>query len=610
MGCKSMVSRASVAVLGTSDLDQIFAYGTIRMTIIRDRRLGGLNLMFKTGIFIYIMLQLWWEGSYLEQLPVRGSGRFALHQPTSNCSFSERQDPEEAPYCIACDVADASTDLDCYDNFPNVTALDYCNQSTLYFKHEKKMCRFEEAAASSAIFQSSILIATQGIELAQQKNCSANPLDPHYDGGICNRVYVTTNSDTFYFAFIDSFSVSIYHSLEYPEQVTNHEMVGAIYVKEDPFNKTNSDILCASIKDATVSFPHGKPTNSSPCWIPPLRSNDGSDVFELNTILKAASTKLDHDTVAANQTVRVVGTTLIVGIEYENWAPWEIMTRMAHPRYKYTITSLYNNSFRNTEAIYDVYPESRTLMLRSGVRLVVVQSGELRNFSFANLLITLATSLTLLAITTTIVDVVSTTIMTDSTLYKDYKNQHTPDISDVREGKACATCASETYQVHSTREVPGYCGICEGDFVPGTVLWKCVKCNHLRCKNCLAKSTNNKPAGISLVGLSLEVYDKGNKGYLSYDEYVSMMLDCGQQRGGTLTGDDDWRLEVIDRASYTQNYFPDHTRSLTESERAAWRSRLLRKKYSLTDDTMVPQLNACPSETESIPLITNGYRGL
>eukprot|EP01061_Rhynchopus_euleeides_P014430 TRINITY_DN25009_c0_g1_i1.p1 TRINITY_DN25009_c0_g1~~TRINITY_DN25009_c0_g1_i1.p1 ORF type:complete len:542 (+),score=139.88 TRINITY_DN25009_c0_g1_i1:574-2199(+) len=493
MGVRSCISRASRTVLGSDDLDELFAYSTIRMTVIRDRRLGLLNLFFKGAIVVYVVMQLWWQGSYLEELAVRGSGRFALHQPTSNCTWDERQAPSTSPYCATCDVTDTQSSH-CFDVFPNVTDLPYCTQSELFFKKDKKLCRFEEAAASSTVFQSSLLAATQGTELKQKKVCSANPSDPLYNDGVCNRVYETIDNDVFFFAFIDNFTVSVYHSLQYPQQVTNEEMEGALLVKEDPFNKTNSDIICADDPDATDRFPGGHPTNVSPCWIRPDRSEDGSDLFQLNTFLKAAATKLDHDTIGPNITVRTMGTTLIVGVEYENWAPWEVMTKQAPARYKYFITPMYNNSFQNTEAIYDQYPDTRTLLLRNGVRLVAVQSGMLRNFSFANLLITLATSLTLLAITTTIVDLISTSVMTDSNLYKDYKVQYTPDVSDVRAGLACATCASETYRIITTKENPGYCGICEGDFVENTVMYRCVKCDHLRCKACLPRSTSNKPA--------------------------------------------------------------------------------------------------------------------
>ena len=580
MGINSAWDKYAPKLFGTSDLDIVFSYATARFMIIKDRRLGFLNLICKVGIVIYVVLQLWMEGSYLFDQTIRGSGRFTLSQPTSNCTHAQREDPTVSPYCIPCHTPDPPAGTECYDAFPNVTSLAYCRQSELPYKKVKKMCRFEESAATAMVFQSSLLVSTKGVELQQTKTCSANPQDPLYKDGVCDKVYNTTSRDTFYYADIRNFSVNIYHSLEFPERVTNRDIDGALYVGVDPWKKKNSDAVCARNPDAMSSFPNGYLTDISPCYIPPVKAADGSDQYVLNEILAAGQVSLDHDTIGPNKTVRSVGTTIIFGVEYLNWKKWEVMTRHTRPRYVYHITPLYNNTFESTEAIYDEYPKTRTLLLRSGVRIVAVQSGSLRSFAFSQLLITLATSLTLLAITTTIVDIISTNLMSNSQLYKDYKFQETPDMSDVRSGSCCATCGNETYRIRTTLDAPGYCGICEGEFVTGTVMYRCVRCAHERCSNCLCGSTINKPASINIVALALELYDQNHKGYLSYDEYVQMQLECGMDTEGSSAV---YSCEVMDRAKYEASCFPDYIRHASPDVKKHWRSRLMRKRHSIVE---------------------------
>ena len=582
----SLWKTAARKLFGSDDLDDIFAYKTVRMVIIRDRRLGLLSTLCMFGIVVFVVLQLAMNGTYLTVTPVSGTSRYLLVQPTSTCTFKEREEGKTG--CTECDPNQDN----CYDKFPRVQNLPYCNQSTLPFQRTRVMCRFQESAAVQAVFQSSMLVATMGQEINQTKECSADPdAGGLYHNGTCDRVYKKNEqgSDIFFFADVEKFTIGIFHSLASPVVRSGTQMTGGLHI-------TRSNRLCTYENGAIDNFPYGKPTDSAPCWITPNKTQEGIDEFTLEILLEAAGINLDDDSYAgSNTTLREDGTSIAVNIKYSNWNNWQVVGfTYVEPRYEYEVVSLKNNSFHHTEAIYDNYPSTRTLLKRWGIRFVSVQSGNLREFSIMEFLITLTTSLTLVTVTTVVVDIIATSVMTDSSLYKDYKMCVTPDISEVRDGRRCATCNNELHDVYSDEAHGGYCGICEGDFVTGTRLFRCIRCGHDRCEDCLLCSTTNKPPATNIASTILDLYDTEKKGSLSYDQFIRFVLDVAGSGA-----------QIPTRVEYNSSYLSNYLRELTSEERDKARSILNKKRLlrmgslNIHEDDMLT-LDKFETETDTL----------
>ena len=104
--------------------------------------------------------------------------------------------------------------------------------------------------------------------------------------------------------------------------------------------------------------------------------------------------------------------------------------------YQYTPYLLTTTSFKLYEEIPTGpplnYRLNRTLLNKHGVKIDLVQSGSLASFSFPALLVSLTTSLTLLAVATVIVDYVALYLMPDKIKYSGSKYEWTEDFSDMR----------------------------------------------------------------------------------------------------------------------------------------------------------------------------------
>ena len=92
-------------------------------------------------------------------------------------------------------------------------------------------------------------------------------------------------------------------------------------------------------------------------------------------------------------------------------------------------------SAKDIETIYTKYPNSRIVQNRHGIRVVVVQTGQLAVNNIQAFLLTLTASLTLLAISNTVVDSLAIYVLPQKQLYKMFKYKITPDFSDYMDVK-------------------------------------------------------------------------------------------------------------------------------------------------------------------------------
>ena len=89
--------------------------------------------------------------------------------------------------------------------------------------------------------------------------------------------------------------------------------------------------------------------------------------------------------------------------------------------YTYHVSLVDGTKSKVQQELFFEYPEKRISRDRHGVQVVVLQTGELGTFNFSIALINLTTSLALLAMSTTIVDLLAIRVMPRKAEYRSTK---------------------------------------------------------------------------------------------------------------------------------------------------------------------------------------------
>ena len=421
------------------DFDYVFAYPSVKMVAIQDARLGVLKYLLITLIVLYVaIVQLWKDGGYLETEKVSGVARFTLQQPTvDDCS---------------------PTSSGCKNKFTPLPALSYCDQATTldYETGTKYPCRYYDNIGLQTIFDTSIFVATRITERRESLVCDSPDSDSTSDLGwnTCPHIYnltAGTSELTYYPADAESFSVLFDASVMATELDLKGESAnenGLLYVE-------SNDSLCKANPTSTNAFFDGDLTNHAPCFIKPNRTSGNLDYFLLEVLMQAAGSSLDAVSSSGN-TYRYDGVTLVVEVEYSNIRSWSGLSGAI--TYQYTPYLLSATSYKLYDVIWEGdpttaggYRQNRTLLNKHGVKVDLVQSGNLAAFSFSVLLVSLTTSLTLLAVATVITDYVALYLMPDRVKYDAAKYEWTEDFSDIRDKEEKAERAAKRMYRKQTR---------------------------------------------------------------------------------------------------------------------------------------------------------------
>jgi hypothetical protein len=399
------------------DIDYVLAYPTVKMVNIQDARLGLFKIVLLLLIAIYIgVIQLWRDGGYLDTEKVSGVSRFTLQQPTKDSISGSTCDPS----------ADG-----CKNAFSDPSTLAYCEQSALPYAGQKYPCQFYENVGVQQMFESSLIVDTRITSRKEELVCQAS------SGTTCPFIYNTSSPEiTNYVADIEAFTVLFDTSVACTSlDITGQssEMEGWLFVK-------SNDAFCKSYEQAKTTWGGDETATSAPCYVQPNRTSANLDFFELETLLQAADTSLDAETSSGSgETFREAGVTLIMQIEYSNTLSWKGLSRDI--QYTYTPYLLGSTSYKIYDAVYsgaDNYRQNRTLLNKHGVKIDLLQTGELGSFSFSALLLSLTTSLTLLAVATVATDFVALYLLPDKEKYDDAKFEWTEDFSDLRDQEEAA----------------------------------------------------------------------------------------------------------------------------------------------------------------------------
>jgi hypothetical protein len=163
-----VIDDAFGLILGERDLDDVLAYKTPMVAVIRDRKLGCLRMLFMTGIFFYIVVyELLMNKGYAE-LGIASSFldvRFETPPSHFNCSslLGDMYSSIDAQFNLPQDkLVPAFESCDFSDSIAPVSSFPFCNESEAYYPNEKKSCavQYDQLETSERVSGSSFFVPT------------------------------------------------------------------------------------------------------------------------------------------------------------------------------------------------------------------------------------------------------------------------------------------------------------------------------------------------------------------------------------------------------------------------------------------------------------------
>lgn len=407
------------------DVDDLFVYDAPRVVRIRDARLGLLQYAMLILISLYIVVwQLVQGNSYLKFRNPTVTMRMTLQQPTLD----------------GCNPNDDS----CQDTYPPFKSLPYCCTSDCkdmgeggckcpWRAFKNFQCKYVDGAGDAQRNAESIVVGTFQSEYNQTRNASCFGSTP------CTKLWLNTQEQRgMFMADIDDFTVSVDHAVQNQElgiSRTSRQMSGWLLVNGSSGLQRS---LCKKEKTAMTKPVFGQPTNESPCYIRPNQSEDSFDHFTVKTMMMAMGLSLDGPSYSGSgHSIRFEGLTVTLRISYFDTWPWHGVLKGADGQpevsYVYDLIPLPENPFKVVDLQYLQFPSRRVKISQHGIYLSVKAEGTLGVFDLQNLLVTLTTSFTLLAVGATVVKYIAIFVLKQRSYYKELLVGVSADFSNIRE---------------------------------------------------------------------------------------------------------------------------------------------------------------------------------
>jgi hypothetical protein len=422
--------------------DKRCSYKTPVLVSILDWRLGAMKYAFMLCILLYVgVYNIWYNNGYLRfETPV-GHVRFQLQQPT-------KPDPNTGAPCDP-------TDNSCDDNFTPLDELEYCTQnpSSAARGHRPYNCTYWDANQDVYMQQSSVLMTTRVAEYNQTRTCH-----PAWTPGVntCKKLWTNDaphdDGETFFIADMERYTLLLDHTVIGPTinvSASGRACQGWLKVTQDAIDPAGlcrrSDAV-KSDSDLVHTVGGGFPPE---CYLKPNTTYDshtgnetGLDVFDIEVMLAVAGIDLEGTSPTNDRSIRYNGAAMVVNIRYQNWAPGRatsINLGRTDPDlgctvpYEYELSSVLDTASKRQTVVHTSYPNKRALLNEHGVRLFVLQTGSLGSFDMATLLIAVTSSLTLLAVSSTLVDMLAVYVLPEKKYYNGFKYPETPHVSELVE---------------------------------------------------------------------------------------------------------------------------------------------------------------------------------
>eukprot|EP00741_Cyanophora_paradoxa_P005524 tig00000900_g5356.t1 len=347
-----------------------------KLVTMRDRRLGLLHTAFMIAIFVYIVVfVIIIEKGYLARETPVAVVRSSFLEPRA---FSPAA---SLPYCSQSAAIDSRG---------------RANHPCLYWDFREAQY---PAEGSDRIFLTSRVTETR--EAALPDACQPEPTSPE-----CAARGVEAR-ETYYVADVEEFTLMVDHgALGFKLQVgaSVPGMKGRLV-----------DLDGKEIKAFTDGARPG-------------------DIMTVRELLQAAgNVDLDANsassTAEAGESVRSDGLVLVVYIDYGNRG---IAPNQDEISYKYKVRAIQGKKYKAEEVLWAPYPSRRVIRNRHGLLITFVAVGEVGVFSFQTMLINLVTALGLMAVATTVTDMLALHLMPQKKYYKEYKFQARPALALAR----------------------------------------------------------------------------------------------------------------------------------------------------------------------------------
>lgn len=459
------------------DLDEVFAYQTPKVVILKDRMLGLIAIGLKVAIFLYIFVfQILYQGVHLYPDSIDGMFRVSLRNPTDEMCD---------PFLVGCN-----------SNFSSATDLAYCAQSSLPYPGEKRICQMWDAVEVYLPLDEGILLPTHITRYDQVRSClpseendwSCNPapyqyVQPGLEGKeeqVQEKPGEAAPKYDVFIADIEKFTVMVDHNFRKvfgqteddsdmvghymacpsadstwkeckqhaipcvgpqcpPGSVTLEEKTPAAQPKETFFIRLlrggkwkapQAQTPNVGVKEQVNRLAHSELTRPGGVAV----AMPAGDVFTVGSLLALANTSLDEHA-GELKPKRAKGLILAMHIHYGNdpgaWKGLKILPwnqGSVRPTYTYQFTTRAAD-YRLTKTYNDPADSKRTIRTFYGVRLVVEQSGILHVFEMSHFLTTVTTALALLAVANTVTDMLMLYLLPLSPEYKKRKFAESKDFN-------------------------------------------------------------------------------------------------------------------------------------------------------------------------------------
>ena len=394
------------------------SYETVKVVAIRDKRLASLRYLFVVVISAYVIVfELLGSGGFLQKSSTVGVVRFSLRHPTnSDCDPSDRN---------------------CRNDFAPLNELPYCRQygSNASYAGNVYPCEIYESINAQIVSEKSIAVITRASVTNQTLICGADAMS-------CPRTYSDQSVEhTFYTAQSERFTILFDHAVTASQICSGHSQLHYSCSAESSrysgrLLSKDSDLCRLEHQNGRsyVSYRGKQETGTSPCYIEPSTTSASQDYFTLDLLLKAAGVDIDDCNEGPNdnnvhntgtcQTYRDTGATLLLNIFWTDFAAYR---GLVEPGYYYAPQLIAGSSFKQYVPFYDRYRSQRTLLNAHGIKIAVLLGGEFHKFDMLSFLITITTAVGLLAVATTIVDLLMLYVLPEKERYQEAKYEKTEE---------------------------------------------------------------------------------------------------------------------------------------------------------------------------------------
>lgn len=377
--------------------DNALAYSTIKVVKVRDWRLGCMHYFFQVAIFLYIVLYAvtFDQGFMYKEQIVGGSVTLNSRAPNLN-DFGVENYAQNFSYC--CESDDA---FDCQNGTKPLNDTLKCLSWDSYLAEYPTSSNLELAITSR------VTISSETVN--DPATCTETNWPP-----TCEYIDDGAGEESFYIAGFEGYTIRIRHGCR--GQIVDRQGVS-----------TGEDAMSGKLVSTSGKTLRFWP-DETPFAGQPQDDTRSGDIISVAELLEAAGLNLDEDFTSMGEiSPRYDGINVLVNIEYEMVGIPGLTLR-----YVYKPRVLSALEYKIEEAIYTNARQSRTIYNRHGARFIFVQTGVVGTFDFQSLLVTLVTALGLLAVATTVTDLMMLNILENRKTYGKYKVLETEAFGDFR----------------------------------------------------------------------------------------------------------------------------------------------------------------------------------